>query len=98
MSLEGSWDFTKEYPFEMYFRVKFENATAQFSNGGLKLFADGCAEDAGLKKSELAVSGDGNISDPGGYYNELNILPNVRKKEKNPQKRGLRTRLKRSGL
>ena len=41
VTLEGSWDFPAEYPFEMMFRVKFENAVAEYTHEGLRLYTNG---------------------------------------------------------
>lgn len=89
VSLEGSWDFPGNYPFEMYFRVKFERAVAEFSSAGLKLYADGGCEDVQLEKKQLSVAGGGNISDLGGYYNELEYFTDCLKAGRKPEKAGL---------
>ena len=89
VSIEGSWDFPSDYPFEMYFRVKFERAVAEFSLAGLKLYADGKCENVQLEKKKLAVAGGGNISDLGGYYNELEYFTDCLKAGKKPQRAGL---------
>ena len=71
---EGSWDYPSSFPFEMSYIAAFEKATVIFSSiHGLQVCPiDGeifCPE---LKK-ECSVQSDvgGNISDLGGYYNEL---------------------------
>ena len=89
VSLEGSWDFPQSFPFEMYYRVKFEKATAEFSSQGLKLYTDGGSEDVKLEKKKLASVGGGNISDLGGYYNELEYFTDCLKKGEKPVKAGL---------
>lgn len=89
VSLEGSWDFPSDYPFEMYFRVKFERAVAEYSHEGLKLYADGTCCEVTLEKKQLSVSGGGNISDLGGYYNELEYFTDCLKAGKTPERAGL---------
>ena len=71
---EGSWDYPSSFPFEMSYIAAFENATVLFSSiHGLKVcLADGSSFSPDLKKECLAQSDTGgNISDLGGYYNEL---------------------------
>jgi predicted dehydrogenase len=71
---EGSWDYPLSFPFEMSYIAAFEKATVVFSSlHGVHVYPD---EGAGfcpeLKKECLAKSdAGGNISDLGGYYNEL---------------------------
>ncbi len=90
VTLEGSWDFPAEFPFEMFFRVKFENAVVEYSNSGLKLYTGGGVEDVKIEKSFTAsVEGAGNISDLGGYYNELKYFTDCLKAGKHPEKAGL---------
>ena len=71
---EGSWDYPSSFPFEMSYIAAFEKATVIFSSlHGLQVCpADGAAFCPELKK-ECSVQADsgGNISDLGGYYNEL---------------------------
>lgn len=74
-SLEGCWDMPAQFPFEMAYRVIFENSVVvDFSSlRGLKVYtAEGVTEPK-IKKENTAKSEDlgGNISDLGGYYNEL---------------------------
>jgi len=71
---EGSWDYPLSYPFEMSYVAAFEKATIIFSSlHGLKVCPlDGASFSPELKKECLAQSDTGgNISDLGGYYNEL---------------------------
>lgn len=90
VSVEGSWDLPADFPFEMFFRVKFEKAVAEFGNAGLKLYTDAGAENVVLQKKFTAqVQGAGNISDLGGYYNELLYFTDCIKKGVKPQMAGL---------
>lgn len=90
VSVEGTWDLPSSFPFEMYFRVKFEKAVAEFSAAGLKLYIDDGVENVKLEKKCVAVaSGGGNISDLGGYYNELAYFTDCLKAGKHPEKASL---------
>lgn len=87
---EGSWDFPADYPFEMMFRVKFEKGVAEFTHEGLRVYTDSGVEKVVLKKEFTAqVEGAGNISDLGGYYNELKYFTDCLKSGKKPEKAGL---------
>ncbi len=88
--LEGSWDFPADYPFEMAFRVKFENAVAEYTHEGLRLYKNGAVENVKIEKAFTAcVAGAGNISDLGGYYNELKYFTDCLRVGKKPEKAGL---------
>lgn len=73
VSVEGTWALPTTHPFEATFRVVFENGVVENSGGKFMLYTDTTAEEIKIEKAE--VSGDGfdggNISDLGGYYNEL---------------------------
>ncbi len=69
--VEGGWNFPADYPFQASFRVKFENAVLEHDASGFKLYADGKCENVVMEKMALSVEGGGNISNLGGYYNEL---------------------------
>ena len=72
VSVEGTWDLPKTHPFEATFRVVFEKATVENAGGKFLAYTDdGIFE---IKIEKKALSGGytgGNISDLGGYYNEL---------------------------
>ncbi len=73
VTVEACWDYPDAFPFDASFRVKFEKATVVLDNTGLNIYT----ADGGSEKVELTASfeGDneigGNISNLGGYYNEL---------------------------
>lgn len=73
VSVEGCWDYPKDFPFSMSFRVKFEQATAVLDGNGLTVYLN----EGGSVKPEIKpeYKGDneigGNLSSLGGYYNEL---------------------------
>ena len=77
VSAEGGWDYPADWGFQMSFQAVFEKAVLDYdsSNGkGLMI----CESDGQPRSLEVAKpdsgessSGEGNISDLGGYYNEL---------------------------
>ena len=72
VSVEGTWDLPKTHPFEATFRVVFEKATVENAGGKFLAYTDEGVEEIKIEKKELAGGYDGgNISDLGGYYNEL---------------------------
>ncbi len=73
VSVEGTWDLPASHPFEATFRVVFEDAVVENAGGKLMLYSkEGASE---IKIEKKALAGDayagGNVSDLGGYYNEL---------------------------
>lgn len=72
-SVEGTWDLPGSYPFEATFRVVFEKAVIENAGGKLMCYTDAGAEQIIIDKAELIGDGfaGGNVSDLGGYYNEL---------------------------
>ena len=72
VGVEGTWDLPGSHPFEASFRVVFEKAVVENAGGKFMLYTDDGASEIKIEKKELVggVEG-GNISDLGGYYNEL---------------------------
>ena len=72
VGVEGTWDLPECHPFEASFRVVFERATVENAGGKFMCYTADGASEIKIEKKELAggYSG-GNISDLGGYYNEL---------------------------
>lgn len=72
VGVEGTWDLPANYPFTATFRVVFENAVVENAGGKFMLYTKDGASEIKIEKKELVggVEG-GNISDLGGYYNEL---------------------------
>ena len=72
VSVEGTWDLPASYPFTATFRVTFEKAVVENAGGKLMCYTAEGAKEIEIEKAELVggVEG-GNISDLGGYYNEL---------------------------
>ena len=73
VAVEGTWDLPTSFPFEASFRVVFENATVSNGPNGFMLYQGDKAEPIAIEKAELKCDSatGGNISDLGGYYNEL---------------------------
>ncbi|MBQ4322737.1 MAG: Gfo/Idh/MocA family oxidoreductase [Clostridia bacterium] len=72
VGVEGTWDLPVCHPFQATFRVVFEKAVVENADGKFLCYTDEGAEEIKIEKVALSggVSG-GNISDLGGYYNEL---------------------------
>ena len=80
VTVEGTWDLPASHPFEASFRVAFENAVVENSGGKFMLYtADGAEEIKIEKKLASSVEAGGNISDLGGYYNELKVFTDCAK-------------------
>ena len=72
VSVEGTWDLPGSYPFTATFRVVFEGATIENAGGKFMCYTKAGAQEITIEKKALAASNaGGNISDLGGYYNEL---------------------------
>ncbi len=71
VTTESTWDLPGSFPFNAGFRVKFEKAAVELAGGKLNVFTDEGVSEAKIDKIDLGVDGGGNISDLGGYYNEL---------------------------
>ena len=72
VGVEGTWDLPGSHPFEATFRVVFEKACVENAGGKFVCYTDEGAHDIKIDKPQL-LGGykGGNISDLGGYYNEL---------------------------
>jgi len=73
VTVEGTWDLPGSHPFEATFRVVCEKAVIEKTAGGFMLYDENGAHEIVIEKKNDAGSADvgGNISDLGGYYNEL---------------------------
>jgi len=76
VSAEGGWNLPSSFPFEMAYRAVFERGTLAFSSAktpSLALYRpDGATEHPEVPKVGVgSAAGAGNISDLGGYYNEI---------------------------
>ncbi len=70
---EGTWDLPVSHPFQATFRVVFEKAVVENAEGKFLCYTDAGAEEIKIEKVEVKGEGykGGNVSDLGGYYNEL---------------------------
>ena len=74
VTVEGTWGLPASHPFEATFRVVLESATIENAGGKLMRYdADG-AHEITIEKEALGAVAGGNISDLGGYYNELSYF------------------------
>lgn len=73
VGVEGTWGLPTTHPFSATFRVVFENGVVELDGGKFMLYTNDSAEEIKIDKKEIsgANAGGGNISDLGGYYNEL---------------------------
>ena len=72
VSVEGTWDLPGTHPFEASFRVVFERGVVENAGGKFMLYTAESAEEIKIEKKQLEGGYEGgNISDLGGYYNEL---------------------------
>ena len=73
VGVEGTWDLPGSHAFEATFRVVFENAVVENAGGKFMLYTVDGASEIKIEKKELAGEAykGGNVSDLGGYYNEL---------------------------
>lgn len=72
VSIEGTWDLPASYPFTATFRVVFEKAVVQNAGGQFAVYDDTGVHPVVIEKKQLDGGFEGgNISDLGGYYNEL---------------------------
>ena len=72
VSVEGTWGLPTTYPFTATFRVVFEKATVEYAGGKLTVYDEAGAREIAIEKTRLeGGAAGGNISDLGGYYNEL---------------------------
>lgn len=72
VTVEGTWGLPTTHPFEATFRVVLEKATIENAGGKFLLYTDDGVETIIIEKKQLdGGNAGGNISDLGGYYNEL---------------------------
>jgi len=73
IGVEGTWDLPGAHPFEATFRVVFAKAVVENAGGKFLLYDKDGAHEIAIEKKELVGEGykGGNVSDLGGYYNEL---------------------------
>lgn len=73
VGVEGTWALPAAHPFQASFRVVFEDAVVENDGGQFMLYTADGAQPIQIPKKEMVAQGgtQGNISDLGGYYNEL---------------------------
>ena len=73
VTVEGTWALPGTHPFEATFRVVFEKGVVENAGGKFMLYTDNGAEEIKIEKKEIVGDGfkGGNVSDLGGYFNEL---------------------------
>lgn len=88
VGVEGTWDLPGCYPFTATFRVVFENAVVENAGGKFMLYTKDGASEIKIEKKELAGEAykGGNVSDLGGYYNELVYFTDKAKKGEKVEK------------
>lgn len=88
VGVEGTWGLPESYPFTATFRVVFEKGVVENAGGKFVLYTDNGAEEIKIeKKTDLGDGFEGgNISDLGGYYNELVYFTDCAKNNKNIEK------------
>lgn len=88
VSVEGTWNLPESHPFVADFRVAFEKAIVENAGGKFMLYTESGAEEIKIEKKDVVGDGfkGGNISDLGGYYNELVYFTDVAKNGKKVEK------------
>ncbi len=72
VGIEGTWDFPATHPFEATFRVVCEKGVIENAGGKFMLYTNDEAKEIAIEKKQIgSTNAGGNISDLGGYYNEL---------------------------
>lgn len=72
ISVEGTWDLPSSHAFEATFRVVFEKGVVENAGGKFLLYDKTGVKEIAIEKVTLdSEDVGGNISDLGGYYNEL---------------------------
>ena len=88
VGVEGTWGLPGTHPFEATFRVVFEKGVVENSGGKFMLYTDADASEIKIEKKKDLGAGfeGGNISDLGGYYNELVYFTDCAKKNEKIEK------------
>jgi predicted dehydrogenase len=85
VSTEGGWNYPAKWGFQMTFQALYENAVLDYDSSNEKGLMI-CEDENEPQSMEVAkpesgesTSGEGNVSDLGGYYNELLYFTNCLK-------------------
>lgn len=89
VTIEACWDYPEAFPFEMYYRIKFEEATIVFSSSAspsLVVYPKTGGRIVPELEKEFESENDigGNVSSLGGYYNELKYFTDRLKASEQP--------------
>ncbi len=81
VTVEGTWALPGTHPFEATFRVVMEKGVVENAGGKFMLYTDEKAEEIVIEKAKVVGEGfkGGNVSDLGGYFNELVYFTNCAK-------------------
>lgn len=91
VGVEGTWDLPGTHPFSATFRVVFEKGVLSTESGKMMLYTNDSCEEIKIEKKDIgAGASGGNISDLGGYYNELVYFTNCAKESKGIEKATLK--------
>lgn len=92
VTVEGTWALPGTHPFEATFRVVFEKGVVENAGGKFMLYTDNGAEEIVIEKKEIIGDGfkGGNVSDLGGYFNELVYFTDKAKQGANIEKATLK--------
>ena len=73
VSVEGTWLLPSTFPFNMYYRVVFEQAAVEFNQGVVTVYEPNKCYHPDISKNALQTEDfkEGNISELDGYLNEL---------------------------
>ncbi len=91
VNLEGGWNYPEKWGFQMAFQAVYEKSVLDYdsSNGKGLLVCEGDQEPRPLEVSKPdtgeSQSGEGNISDLGGYYNQLKYFTDCLKRNEAPR-------------
>lgn len=88
VTVEGTWNLPTTYPFTATFRVVFEKGVVENSGGKFLLYTENGAEEIPVVKTTVEGDGfeGGNVSDLGGYFNELVYFTDCAKQQKPVEK------------
>lgn len=88
---EGGWDFPPAWGFQMGFQANYENAVIDFdsSNGKGLIICESAGESRPMAVTRpntgRSASGEGNLSDLGGYFNQLQYFTKCLQEGKAPE-------------
>ena len=91
VSSEGGFNYPAKWGFQMAFQAVFEKAVLDFDSTNEKglMICQGDEEPAQMEVPKpdtgSSQSGEGNVSDLGGYFNELQYFTNCLKSGKKPE-------------